>query len=355
MIGKMDKTHTDAKDVLNQLSELSHLLAAPKASRDIEACFEKPLEIMRSAMSFDVSVLYKITNAVDGSLMLRIVRVSDPNNFRPDLFENRRLELCLTDPDPCFVNEVKAFETRKVSSINVPGRGCDIMGFVYLPDTFGGGYLFGGDFSGSQAGVKDYEASVCEIMCNFLSTILIKGQFEDLAINDNLTGLFNSRKIKEEVDRVCQRFQRLTQTSAVIALCDIDHFKAVNDTYGHLQGDMVLREMGGLLKGGLRQHFDIAGRYGGEEFLLIFDETSAQTAFEVVERMRQTIEGHGFTRIDGTGSPVDGKPLHITVSFGLSENTPESALERSQWVSLADQALYAAKKAGRNCTHIAGH
>ncbi len=96
-------------------------------------------------------------------------------------------------------------------------------------------------------------ASVCEIMCNYLSTILIKGQFEDLAINDNLTGLFNSRKIKEEVDRVCQRFHRLTHTSAVIALCDIDHFKSVNDTYGHLQGDMVLREMGGLLKGGLRQ------------------------------------------------------------------------------------------------------
>ena len=348
----MDKTETDAKNALNQLSELSSLLSSPKASRDIDACFEKPLEIMRNAMSFDVSVLYKITNAIEGALMLRIVRVSDPNNFRPDLYQNRRLQLSLTDPDPCFVNEVRAFETRTVSCINVPGKGCDIMGFVYLPATFGGGYLFGGDFSGSQAGVKDYEASVCEIMCNYLSTILIKGQFEDLAINDNLTGLFNSRKIKEEVDRVCQRFQRLTHTSAVIALCDIDHFKSVNDTYGHLQGDIVLREMGGLLKDGLRQHFDIAGRYGGEEFLLIFDETSAQTAFEVVERIRQTIEDHGFIRIDGSGSPMEGESLHITASFGLAENIPETAMGRSQWVSLADQALYAAKKTGRNRTHI---
>ena len=344
----MDKTQTDAKHVLNQLSELSSLLASPEAPRDIDACFEKPLEIMRGTMSFDVSVLYKITNAIEGSLILRIVRISDPNNFRPDLYENRRLQLSLTDPDPCFVNEVRAFETRKVSSINVPGRGCDIMGFVYLPDSFGGGYLFGGDFSGKDAGVKDYEASVCEIMCNYLSTILIKGQFEELAVNDNLTGLFNSRKIKEEVDRVCQRFQRLTHTSAVIALCDIDHFKAVNDTYGHLQGDLVLREMGSLLKGSLRQHFDLAGRYGGEEFLLIFDETSAQTAFEIVERIRQKIEGHSFTRIDGSGNPMETGALKITASFGLSEHVPEAPMDRNQWISLADQALYDAKESGRN-------
>ncbi len=89
--------------------------------------------------------------------------------------------------------------------------------------------------------------------------------------------------------------------------------------------------------------------------MLIFDETSAQTAFEVVERIRQKIERHSFTRIDSTGSPSVGEPLHVTASFGLAENIPEAAMERLEWVNLADQALYSAKKAGRNRTHIAGN
>jgi len=348
----MDKVQTDAKHVLNQLSELSSHLAEVKVTSDIEACFDKPLDIMVKTMSFDVSVLYKITNAVEDSLMLRIARVSDPDKFRPDLWEGRRLLLNISDPSHCFVNEVKAFESRKVSCINVPGRGCDIMGFVYLPDTFGGGYLFGGDFSGKDAGVKDYEASVCEIMCNFLSTILIKGQFEQLAIKDNLTGLYNSRKIKEEVERACLRFQRKAQAKAAIVLCDIDHFKKVNDTYGHLQGDVILREMGGLLKSSMRQHFDMAGRYGGEEFLMIFDESDAETAFDIVERIRQKIEDHKFTRIDESGQPMPGEHLTITASFGLAENSPANPVDRDQWLSRADQALYASKEGGRNKTTI---
>jgi len=349
----MDKIETDAKHVLNQLSELSSFLASPKVTRDIDLCFEKPLDIMQKTMSFDVSVLYKITNAVDDALLLRIVRISDPNSFRPDLYEGRRLQLNLNDPHPQFVNEIIAFNTRAVSAINVPGAGCDIMGFVYLPESLGGGYLFGGDFSGKDAGVKDYEASVCEIICNYLSTILIKGQFEELAIYDNLTGLFNSRRIKEEVDRVCNRFSRKENCCACLAMCDIDHFKAVNDTFGHLQGDMILREVGTILKSSMRAHFDVAGRYGGEEFLMIFDESNTQTTVEILERIRKTIQSHKFIKIDGAGAPVKDDNLSITVSFGVSDASffglsVNEILSRDQWISRTDQALYKAKKNGRN-------
>ncbi len=355
----MDKIQTDAKHVLNRLSELSSFLASSDVTRDIDLCFEKPLEIMQETMSFDVSVLYKITNAVEDSLLLRIVRVADPKGFRPDLYEGKRLQLSLKNPDPMFVNEVRAFTARTVSAINVPGEGCDIMGFVYLPETFGGGYLFGGDFTGKDAGVKDYEASVCEIMCNYMSTILIKGQFEELAVYDNLTGLVNSRKIKEEVERICSRFLRKTGTCACLGLCDIDHFKAVNDTYGHLQGDMILREVGGLLKSSMRENFDVAGRYGGEEFLLVFDESDIRTCFEVVERIRKKIASHEFTKIDGTGAPVKNSRLTISVSFGLAENSHSSqtdsrTLGRDEWISRADQALYDAKNNGRNQTQVWG-
>ena len=352
----MDKLETDAKHVLNQLSELSAFLASPEGVPDIARAFKRPLEIMQKTMSFDVSVFYKITNVVENSLLLRVVRLSDPDGFRPDLYEGKHLQICLSSPDYTYINEAIAFETRGVSAVNVPGLGCDIMGFIYLPESFGGGYLFGGDFSGEESKVKDYEASVCGIMCNYLSTILIKGQLEDLAINDNLTGLFNSRKIKEEVDRICRRFQRRADSCAGLALCDIDHFKAVNDTWGHLQGDVILREVGGILKSSMREGFDVAGRYGGEEFLLVFDETDGATAFEIVERIREKIQTHKFTKIDESGAGVEGKHISITISAGIAENSlPEdgtAALGCEAWISRADQALYRAKEQGRNQTLI---
>ncbi|WP_022664926.1 GGDEF domain-containing protein [Desulfospira joergensenii] len=349
----MDKIETDAKHVLNQLGELSSFLASAEVTRDIDRCFEKPIQIMQKTMSFDVSVLYKVTNAVEEALLLKIVQVSDPDHLRKDLYPGRRFQLDLKNPHPRFVNEVKAFQTRKVSCINVPGDGCDIMGFVYLPETFGGGYLFGGDFCGKESRVKDYEASVCEIICNYLSTILIKSQFEELAINDSLTGLFNSRKIKEEAQRICNRFRRKSGTRAAAVLCDIDHFKKINDTWGHLQGDVILREVGDLLKSSMRENFDVAGRYGGEEFLMLFEASDMDTAFSIVERIREKIADHRFTAIDPAGLPDKDRHISITVSMGIAENRaiPE-ALTREEWISRADRALYRSKETGRNRTTV---
>ncbi|MBI9088920.1 MAG: GGDEF domain-containing protein [Desulfobacterium sp.] len=345
----MDKLETDAKQVLNRLGDLSSFLSTLDVASDRHECFKIPLDIMQKTMSFDVSVLYKITNAVDDTLLLKIEKVFDPDGYRDDLVEGRRLALNLKDPERIYINEVKAFLHKNVSSINVPNIGCDIMGFVYLPESFGGGYLFGGDFCGNEASVRDYEASVCEIMCNFLSTILIKTEFEHLAVFDSLTKLFNSRKIKEEVARVSSRFERRTGNKACVVMCDIDHFKMINDTYGHLQGDLVLKELGALLSDSMREFFDVAGRYGGEEFLLLFDETDQAQSLTIVERIRTAIQNHGFPRIDKTGKPIAGEFLTITLSFGIAENTKTSEIKNAtEWISRADSALYASKENGRN-------
>lgn len=348
-----DKAETDAKHVLNQLGSLSSYLTGMDASVERDACFHLPLEIMRKAMAFDVSVLYEVTNVVDNLLILEVTRVFDPHGYRSDLWEGEKLILDMDNPEGIYINEVKAFTSRKISHINVPNQGCDMMGFVYLPENLGGGYLFGGDYCGHESGVRDYEASVCEIMCNFLSTILIKAQLEQLAIYDCLTGLSNSRRIKEEVSRICTRFGRKTGAVATIALCDIDHFKAVNDTYGHIQGDLILKEVGGLLSASMRQHFDVAGRYGGEEFLLILDGTQSSGAFEIVERIRQKIEAHPFGKTDKAGQPIPGESLHITMSFGIAENRADSdPCDALEWISRADKALYRSKHEGRNKTTL---
>lgn len=347
----MDKIETDAKDILNKLGYFSSYLTDIDASTDIDDCFTLPLEIIRQTMAFDVSVLYKITNAVDNRLIVEIQRVFDPEGYRSDLQEGEKLILDIDNPDRIFINEVKAYTNHKISCINVPNEGCDMVGYIYLPDGLGGGYLFGGDYCGQESGVRDYEASVCEVMCNLLSTTLIKTQFEQLAVYDSLTGLRNSRSIKEEVIRLCRRFGRKSGSVASIALCDIDYFKKVNDTYGHIQGDLILSEVGKILSDSMRKHFDIAGRYGGEEFLLLFDETSAVETFKVVERIRGKIAANRFSKCDAAGKPVKDGFLSITMSFGVAEIRGDTeSCDDSGWISRADRMLYQSKQDGRNRT-----
>jgi diguanylate cyclase (GGDEF)-like protein len=349
----MDKAETDAKHVLNQLGSLSSYLTSMDASMDRDSCFNLPLEIMRKAMAFDVSVLYEVSNVVDNWLILEITRVFDPDGYRSDLREGEKLILDMDNPEGIYINEIKAFTSRKISHINVPNQGCDMMGFVYLPESLGGGYLFGGDYCGEESGVRDYEASVCEIMCNFLSTLLVKTQLEQLAVYDSLTGLNNSRSIKEEVARICNRFGRKIGSVATIVLCDIDHFKAVNDTYGHIQGDLIIKEVGEILSSSMRKHFDVAGRYGGEEFLLVLDETESSGTFKIVERIRKKIEAHSFGKTDHTGKPIPGESLNITLSFGIAENRADSdPCDALEWIGRSDRALYRSKHDGRNRTTL---
>jgi len=349
--GHMDKIETDAKDILNKLGYFSSYLTDINASTDTDDCFTLPLEIMRQTMAFDVSVLYKITNAVDDRLIVQIQRVFDPVGYRSDLREGEKLILDIENPDRIFINEVKAYKYHKISCINVPNEGCDMVGYIYLPEALGGGYLFGGDFCGQESGIRDYEASVCEVMCNLLSTTLIKTQFEQLAVYDSLTGLRNSRSIKEELTRICRRFERKPEAVASIAICDIDHFKKVNDTYGHIQGDLILSEVGKILSDSMRNHFDIAGRYGGEEFLLLFDETNAVETFKVVERIREKIATNHFSKCDAAGKPVKDEFLSITMSFGVAEKCGEiESCDAPEWISRADRGLYLSKQNGRNRT-----
>ncbi|MCP4023471.1 MAG: GGDEF domain-containing protein [Desulfobacteraceae bacterium] len=318
-----------------------------------EECFNLPLEIIKKTMNFDVAVLYKVSNVIENRLILEVVKVLDSKDSRLDLKEGRRLRLFMDNPDKRFVNEVTAFLKKRTSYINVPGMGCDLIGYVYLPENFGGAYLFGGDFFGKESSIKSHEVSSVEIMCNFLSSILLKTQFKHQAENDDLTGLYSSRKIKQAVDRMIKRFERKPDSFASIAMGDIDHFKKINDTYGHIQGDIILKEVGQILSDSMRGYFDLAGRYGGEEFLLIFDETRQENALAIVERVRKNIEQHKFQQVDKSGKVLENKFLSITMSFGIAQLSKASEIDEvKDWVSMADNALYFSKNSGRNKTTV---
>lgn len=169
-------------------------------------------------------------------------------------------------------------------------------------------------------------------------------QLKEQSSRDALTGVFHRGAIMEFLKNTIEKDTRKKQPTTVI-LADIDHFKHVNDTYGHVAGDTALKEVSKSLTNHLRSH-DCVGRYGGEEFLIILGETNATDALLIIERIRQAISDLKFERNEGNFS--------VTMSFGIacSDNTSHIKTEETLLLE-ADSALYHAKNEGRNRVCIA--
>ncbi len=160
-----------------------------------------------------------------------------------------------------------------------------------------------------------------------------------LAITDELTDLYNYRYLQQRLDDEMGRADRYSKRLSLLML-DIDDFKRINDTYGHLVGDRVLSEVGLVLKSTVRE-VDIVARYGGEEFTIILPETDASGAFIVAEKIRETIAMHRFPDAEG------GHSIHLTVSIGLS-SYPVHAADKESLLRSADDAVYHAKETGKD-------
>jgi len=161
-----------------------------------------------------------------------------------------------------------------------------------------------------------------------------------LSITDELTGLANRRQALETLNRESQRAGRYGKPACVVML-DIDHFKRVNDTWGHQTGDMVLRGIAAILRDHTRGT-DLAARFGGEEFLLLLPEAALNTAAMVAEKIRAKIETHDFVA-------QSGEHFRVTVSQGVACIVPsEYSTNEEEAIRRADQALYTAKETGRN-------
>jgi diguanylate cyclase (GGDEF)-like protein len=159
-----------------------------------------------------------------------------------------------------------------------------------------------------------------------------------LAMQDELTGLSNRRFIMEALALLLAQARRSGKPVSILML-DVDHFKSINDTYGHLTGDRVLRHLAAGLRNRLREQ-DMAGRWGGEEFLVVLPDTDAAGAVALADHLRAYVESAGW-------STPDGRSISLTVSIGV--HTCDSAPEVLDTViSAADEALYRAKQAGRN-------
>ncbi|MEN2432820.1 GGDEF domain-containing protein [Comamonas sp. F1-6] len=187
-------------------------------------------------------------------------------------------------------------------------------------------------------------ASVAMVISSFGLAILLKERADAsnhaLAFTDDLTGLYNRRYVRHALEQQIAYAQRLQQPLSLL-IVDVDFFKRINDAYGHLCGDQVLQDLATCLKTQLRSG-DIAGRWGGEEFIFILSHTDAIGASALAERLRATAQKKRFVTSDGS--------VHsVTVSIGLHTLNRGGSANGQTMLAAADKALYLAKNTGRNC------
>ncbi len=155
-----------------------------------------------------------------------------------------------------------------------------------------------------------------------------------LATTDPLTGIFNRRHINSEARTLTAKVRRYHESLSLI-MFDIDHFKQINDQYGHDAGDQVLIELVGIISEQIRE-IDMFARWGGEEFIILLPNTNAETALLLANRLRLLVETHSF-----------GEPKNLTISVGVTSYHPPESVD--SFFKRADEALYEAKNTGRNC------
>jgi diguanylate cyclase (GGDEF)-like protein len=209
------------------------------------------------------------------------------------------------------------------------------------------------DFSITREGTRYYQTSISSVFShdNLLkakiilirdvteATLLMK-ELENAAYTDALTGLYNRRHFSELATMTVERSRRLKKSIYTVML-DLDLFKLVNDTYSHAAGDLVLKTTAGIIRQTVRS-YDVVGRYGGEEFVLILTDTDLNGAWQLLERIRKNVAKSEVKYQEAA--------IRITCSVGFAIFNDDDSLEQA--IHKADLALYAAKNEGRNMVKL---
>jgi diguanylate cyclase (GGDEF)-like protein len=159
-----------------------------------------------------------------------------------------------------------------------------------------------------------------------------------LSTIDHLTNIYNKRFINGFLLKEIERSRRLNKQFSIV-ICDMDDFKRINDTYGHLSGDMVIKSFSQIINKSIRT-LDVTGRYGGDEFVIILPETSSEDAYRIIDRLRIEIQGTDF-RV------ISKEKVSITASFGIA-TFPQDGMSSDDLIIASDERLYKAKNLGKN-------
>lgn len=242
------------------------------------------------------------------------------------------------------------FQNRNRNISVFPGQSLSVRSLLCLPlpakdDTIGALLIA----SKKENFFSPYETKIFEMIAAHaavqIANAMMYQQMEKMATTDGLTGLFNHRYFQERLASEINRSERYQEKLSLI-LVDIDHFKKVNDTYGHPAGDKILKGVANILSSSIRT-VDVAARYGGEEFAVILVNTDGRGAKETAERIRKTMENGKFD--------LSGNIIGITGSMGIAVFPDDTGLDDGSQrllISRTDSALYLAKKEGRNRSYL---
>ncbi len=257
-----------------------------------------------------------------------------------------------TGGDPFFFTGVDEMtEYRTQSLVAIPIRiGQEVCGVLELMNRQGAG-----EYSADDRNLLQIFAGYISIS---IQNVLDGRRAQELAKRDNLTGLFNDHYLHVSLERTIERCLSEDRDLAVIFL-DLDYFKRVNDTHGHLAGSQVLREIGHLLKSHVRRTESVPARYGGDEFVLVIPDLKLEDALDLAEAIRVHIVENTFCEQAGDIHREELNLTGITCSIGVATlkrhvepNLPVAEC-KSTLLRLADTAMYVAKKTGRNRTAVA--
>jgi diguanylate cyclase (GGDEF)-like protein len=330
----------DSRRWLTRINALVMVISTISTKNHLRDIFTESLQEARKVFNADSGLIYSVEPGTGHMSIISSFGYSDEvlEKMQKRGMENASacqacVEMRAVTVDNLSTDE-KCTNLQKVNSgscVCVPIEGGDaLLGVLHLrrrhPDAFTSEDVQLAQALTYQFGLAMQRASLFE-------------QVNRLAITDSMTGLYNYRKLTRDLEREIVRSRRYHHPFSFI-MADIDHFKVLNDTYGHPAGDSVLREVASALNAG-RREVDRVYRYGGEEFAVLLPETDWPEAFEVAEKLRKRVED---MEVD---TPGQDEPIGATISMGVASFSRDS-LALEHLVSSADEALYKAKESGRN-------
>jgi diguanylate cyclase (GGDEF)-like protein len=323
--------------------------AAERAYRDTQAEFAATMQVMRDEPEAHALVKDHLERAIDGSRVVVFNRNNSDNRLvaSTELTADPTLAAKLVDAEPESCLSVRLGREYEQGAAVDPLLKCDLCGAtaseVVCTPSLVGGEVIGSVLVRNERGftpdernrISDSVSQSAPVLANLRNLAIA----ETRAATDALTGLPNSRSCRDSLKRMVAHAGRTVSPLAAVLL-DLDHFKTINDRFGHGAGDDVLAAVGETLHSTLRSS-DFGGRYGGEEFLVLLPSTDQQGAQELCEKLRHAIEALEFQQPD----------LKVTASFGIS-TYPLDAMDSDSLIRMSDRALYTAKANGRNRIEI---
>lgn len=323
-IGKALTSSLDRQEILNAIMEKVSVLLKPRTWSLLlveEATKELYFEIVVSPVGEELKkIRVKIGQGIAGWVALHGEPLLIPDVRKDCRFSSQ-------------VDNVVHFDTRSIVCVPIKSRD-KILGVVELINS-----LEDGDFNEADLKILSTIADYAAIAIENASYVQ---KVHELVITDDLTGLYNSRHLHELLDYEVKRANRYSCDLSLVFI-DLDHFKKVNDTYGHMVGSRLLTEIGHLIHDHTRK-VDMVARYGGDEFVIVLPNTSKVGALSVISKLREKINVHHFLA-------KEGLRINVTASFGIA-TFPEDAKSKDDLIRLADKAMYEVKETTRDAIRL---